>query len=143
MTKTYDVLSSELINIIPKTEFKPKLPGSLIVSKFSAFTVHRKRMYDEFKEMDENPDKPIELWEDANKTRDEISMSSSLSMKSFFNSDPVNHEESKIENSPKVGFKKRDEKLKTKTSEFRSYQELKMNEREEYYARELMDMNQK
>lgn len=143
MTKPYDVLSTDLSIISKSHVFRPKLAGGLTVSKFSAFTVHRKRTYEEFKEMDENQEKHIELWEDSNKTRDEVSLSSSLSIKSFDNAESANLEESKIQNSPNTEFKKREEKLKTKTSEFRSYQELRMNEREEFYARELKDMNQK
>lgn len=143
MTKPYDVLSTELRLTHKSQILKPNFSQGFAVSKNSAFSVFRKRTYEEFKEMDENQVKQIELWEDSNKTRDEGSLSSSLSIKSFYNAEAANHEESKIEDSPTKEAKKRDEKLKTKTSEFRSYHELQMNQRREFYARELKDMNQK
>lgn len=45
--------------------------------------------------------------------------------------------------SPQKDPRKRDEKLQTKVSEFRPYRELSLNERDDFYAQPLRDMNQK
>ena len=122
----------------------PKKIFKLKPSMNSAFEVCRKRKRSGFRDLVRQSLKKAKFEENSDSYCDINTSFSVSSLTSFASFESWNKEESpKVIEEEQAQLKKRDEKEKSKTGDFHTYNRLNIKERSKFYQQNLKDMNQK